>query len=204
MKKINTRQILLEVSEKIFAESGFEGASTRRITLEAGVNISTINYYYGSKELLYSAIFMYRLTEMNSTLSNRLKDKEPGVVKKLNRFIDEYFYLLKSNLHFLKLMRRELCEVQKSSVKTLIVTEITKNSKILYKLIDQGIRQNVFRPVNLPMIVLTTFTLLFQIVAESPIAESMLQYDKFDIEWNTRISDLKEFLFSILKANLAK
>lgn len=204
MKKINTRQILLEVSEKIFAESGFEGASTRRITLEAGVNISTINYYYGSKELLYSAIFMYRLSEMNSTLSDRLRDKESGVVKKLNRFIDEYFSLLKSNLHFLKLMRRELCEVQKSSVKALIVTEITKNSKILYKLIDQGIRQNVFRPVNLPMIVLTTFTLLFQIVAESPIAESMLQYDKFDIEWNTRISDLKEFLFSILKANLAK
>jgi len=199
MEKINTRQLLLEVSERVFAESGFEGASTRRITVEAGVNIATIKYYYGSKELLYAAIFNYRIAELNTALASRLKNNTAGTVKKLNTFIDEYAKLLKVNIYFLRLLHRELCSFNKSSLKTSIITDLTKNSKMLYKLIEQGIAGKVFRKVNLPMAVLTVFSLLFQIVAGTPIAESMLQYEKFDIDWQERVEDLKGFILSILK-----
>lgn len=52
----NAEQKIIEVATKLFAKNGFEGASTRDICKEAGVNISLISYYFGGKEGLYKKI----------------------------------------------------------------------------------------------------------------------------------------------------
>lgn len=52
----NTEQKIVEVATKLFAEDGFEGASTREICKQAGVNISLISYYFGGKKELYEKI----------------------------------------------------------------------------------------------------------------------------------------------------
>ena len=50
-----TRQRLLEAAEEIFAEKGFEAATTREICERAGVkNIGAINYHFQGKERLYA------------------------------------------------------------------------------------------------------------------------------------------------------
>lgn len=62
MKKQDTkpsaaaRDKLLQAAIKIFGQYGFEGASTRQLAREAGVNISAIPYYFTSKEGLYEAV----------------------------------------------------------------------------------------------------------------------------------------------------
>lgn len=50
---------LLEAAIRIFAAHGFEGASTRMLVKEAGVNISAIPYYFGGKEGLYEAVLRH-------------------------------------------------------------------------------------------------------------------------------------------------
>lgn len=52
----NAEQKIIEVATRLFAKNGFEGASTRDICKEAGVNISLISYYFGGKEGLYRKI----------------------------------------------------------------------------------------------------------------------------------------------------
>ena len=49
---------LMTVAEKLFAEKGFHGTSTRDLARESGMNISLISYYFGNKEGLYKAILM--------------------------------------------------------------------------------------------------------------------------------------------------
>ncbi|HEV8014858.1 MAG TPA: CerR family C-terminal domain-containing protein [Stellaceae bacterium] len=49
------RRILLAAIE-VFAEEGYEGASTRSLAGRAGVNAPAIQYYFGSKEGLYRAV----------------------------------------------------------------------------------------------------------------------------------------------------
>ncbi len=51
-----TRARILEAALELFASSGFEGASTRTIAEQAGVNLPAIQYYFGSKEGLYRAV----------------------------------------------------------------------------------------------------------------------------------------------------
>ena len=50
-----TRQRLLEVAIRVFAERGFDGARTRDIAKEAKTNPISIAYYFGNKQGLYSA-----------------------------------------------------------------------------------------------------------------------------------------------------
>lgn len=51
-----TKERILEAAEEVFAERGFEGASTREIAAKAQVNISSLHYHWASKDALYIAI----------------------------------------------------------------------------------------------------------------------------------------------------
>ena len=49
----NTRDTILEVARRLFAERGYDGASVRRIAESAGVDPAMINHHFGSKEQLF-------------------------------------------------------------------------------------------------------------------------------------------------------
>ncbi len=53
----NARTCLVMAALKIFAEKGFEAATTRSICELAGANISAIRYYFGDKAGLYRAAY---------------------------------------------------------------------------------------------------------------------------------------------------
>jgi AcrR family transcriptional regulator len=48
-----TRDRLLDAAGRIFAEKGFDCATIRSISTLAGVNIASVNYYFGDKANLY-------------------------------------------------------------------------------------------------------------------------------------------------------
>jgi AcrR family transcriptional regulator len=50
------RAELLEAAYEVIAEKGLEGLRTRDIAARAGVNISTLHYYFGTKEALIVAL----------------------------------------------------------------------------------------------------------------------------------------------------
>jgi TetR/AcrR family transcriptional regulator, regulator of cefoperazone and chloramphenicol sensitivity len=53
MNKDDTRSRILNAAGPVFAEKGYEAATVRDICNAAGVNVASINYYFGSKERLY-------------------------------------------------------------------------------------------------------------------------------------------------------
>ena len=54
-----TRQRLLEAAGEVFAERGFRAATVRDICQRATANIAAVNYYFGDKERLYTAVLQY-------------------------------------------------------------------------------------------------------------------------------------------------
>lgn len=59
----SSKERILDVAEKLFADRGFHGTSVREITSLAGVNLSAVGYYFGSKEGLYLAVYRERFVE---------------------------------------------------------------------------------------------------------------------------------------------
>lgn len=52
----NTREIILDAAEKLFAEKGFSGVAVRDISDASGVSQSLIHHYFGSKNALYDEV----------------------------------------------------------------------------------------------------------------------------------------------------
>lgn len=69
----STRERILDVAERLFAEQGFHVATLRQITQEAGANLAAVNYHFGSKEALKLAIFRRRLDGLNAARLERLE-----------------------------------------------------------------------------------------------------------------------------------
>lgn len=49
----DTRESILEVARRLFADKGFDATTVRAIAAEAGVDPAMINHYFGSKEELF-------------------------------------------------------------------------------------------------------------------------------------------------------
>jgi len=60
-----TRNMVFAAAERLFAVHGFQKVSVRDITAEAGVNLASVNYHFGSKDALLLEIFRRRTAELN-------------------------------------------------------------------------------------------------------------------------------------------
>ena len=60
-----TKGRILDAAERLFADSGYAATSLRDITGEADVNLASVNYHFGSKEALLSAILERRFRPIN-------------------------------------------------------------------------------------------------------------------------------------------
>lgn len=64
----HTRRRLLDAGIELFAELGYERASTRVIARRAGVSLPALQYYFGGKEGLYRACAQYITEDVRSRL----------------------------------------------------------------------------------------------------------------------------------------
>jgi len=63
-----TRAKLIHAAVRVFGERGYEGASTREIASEAGVNAPALQYYFDNKEGLYLACMAFILDRVKEQL----------------------------------------------------------------------------------------------------------------------------------------
>ena len=76
----DTKTRILDAAEALFMEHGFEATSLRQLTSTAGVNLASVNYHFGSKEELFTAVLTRRLDPMNQERIELLEraEKEAG------------------------------------------------------------------------------------------------------------------------------
>src|ERR1700760_979591 len=106
--KIDKKDHILDVAEKIFSEMGYDGASTRLISGEAGVNMAMLNYYFGSKEGLFLAVFDRTITNFQNILQNLGNDDSMSSWDKMERYIELYSERVVNNNCFQKLLYQEM------------------------------------------------------------------------------------------------
>ncbi len=71
------RELLLDAAERLFAERGYNGVSTRQIAEAASVNLGSIPYYFGNKENLLKEVIERRAVP-------ELEDRAAGVRRVLD------------------------------------------------------------------------------------------------------------------------
>lgn len=166
MEKIDKRSRILEAATKLFAELGYEGASTRQIAKEAGANMAMINYYFGSKEGVFMEIMTQRIQSFKEELDNINKDNLTGM-EKLLRVVEGYALRILSNHSFHRMMQRELLLSQRPEMFIKVKDAKAENLLIFENIISTGIADGSFRPIDVRMLIATVMSTISN-VALSP------------------------------------
>ena len=85
---LTTRERILNASEALFAELGFDGVSLRMITQRAGVELALANYHFGPKTDLFLAVVERRALELNE--ARRAALESLGPIPALEDLIDAF------------------------------------------------------------------------------------------------------------------
>ncbi len=62
----DTKARILDATEKLFIEVGYEATSLRQVTSRAIVNLAAVNYHFRSKEIMMQSVLGRRLDPLNT------------------------------------------------------------------------------------------------------------------------------------------
>lgn len=140
---ISKEENILFAAEKLFAEKGFPGTSTREISKAANVNISMISYYFGSKEKLYEKLVEYRMKEGQFFSKELLERTDINEWEKVERIVDQFAGRVRHHKMFFRIMQREQLYSDNPQIveflKETKLSFITMYSKILESGLEKGI-----------------------------------------------------------------
>jgi AcrR family transcriptional regulator len=176
--KIDKKDHILDVAERVFSDHGFDGASTRMISGEAGVNMAMLNYYFGSKEGLFLAIFERKISSFQELLQNIGSDGSMSSWDKLAKCIDNYVERIIVNNCFQKLINRELAMNKRWDLTDKITEILMVNVYEVKKIFDEGINNGTFnKDTDVQLATATMFGTKNYIINTPHISSLMLGHD---------------------------
>lgn len=203
--KIDKKDHILDVAERVFSEMGFDGASTRMISGEAGVNMAMLNYYFGSKEGLFLAVIERKITDFQNILQILGNDESISSWGKIESYIDIYGERVVNHNCFQKLLYQELTMNRRTELAEKIRNMLMKSVSELFRIIQEGMDNGEFhKDTDMQLIVSTLYGTKNFILNTPLMSSTMLGYDIQDEkvleeQFKPRI---KKYLKTLLKAYL--
>ncbi|SDP88555.1 transcriptional regulator, TetR family [Mucilaginibacter sp. OK268] len=203
--KIDKKDHILDVAERVFSEMGFDGASTRMISGEASVNMAMLNYYFGSKEGLFLAVIERKITYFQNILQILGNDESISSWGKIESYIEIYGDRVVNNNCFQKLLYQELTMNRRTELAEKIRNILMKSVSELFRIMQEGIDNGEFRKdTDMQMVVSTLYGTKNFILNTPLMSSTMLGYDIQDEkvleeQFKPRI---KKYLKNLLKAYL--
>ena len=204
-EKIDKKDHILDVAERIFSDMGFDGSSTRMISGEAGVNMAMLNYYFGSKEGLFLAIFERKISSFQALLQTIGNDESMSSWDKLASCIDNYVERIIVNNCFQKMINREVSMNKRWDLTDKITEILMVNVLELKKIIEEGIKNGSFsEDSDIQLSIATIFGTKNYIMNMPHISSLMLGHDIRDEQFleDKLKPRVKTYMKKLLKAYL--
>jgi AcrR family transcriptional regulator len=72
----DTKSKIIDAAERLFADQGYSATSLRQIIAEAGVNLASVHYHFGSKEELLHELILRKAGPVNEKRMALLEEHE--------------------------------------------------------------------------------------------------------------------------------
>ncbi|AWK02945.1 TetR family transcriptional regulator [Flavobacterium crocinum] len=98
-KKIDasTEEKIIEAARKVFTEKGYAATRTRDIAEEAGLNLALLNYYFRSKEKLFSLVMAEKVGQLFGIIAPIVNDDKTTLQEKIELIVPAYLNVLLQN-----------------------------------------------------------------------------------------------------------
>jgi AcrR family transcriptional regulator len=198
---ISKEENILFAAEKLFAEKGFEGTSTREIAKSANVNISMISYYFGSKEKLYEKLVEYRVNEGQFFSKDILERTDINEWEKMEKIVEQFSGRVRDHKCFYRIMQREQLYTENPQI-----VEFLKQTKMGFismysRVLESGLKKGIFTK-NPPIYLLhaTVSGTLFYASNAKEIYQEFLNNNETDEVFDEKYyTELKNHIIYLLK-----
>ena len=180
-QQLRRRQEIFEAAVHLFLEKGFPETSMREIADAAGIGKSTLYDYFATKDDILISFFEHELESINLR-ANNITQQDLPVEDKLRMILEAHLEYLLANKNF---YLRLTIEAQRLPLQSQQHIQASRHAyqDLICRLIEQGITEGVFRPVNPPLtmrIMLSALTPVVFTTRPSGTPQEMLR-SAFDI-----------------------
>lgn len=141
-----TRAALLRAATRLFAEVGFDGTTVEQIAAAAGVNKAMINYHFGGKDGLYTAILRESFTRLASEVA-RLRVAPGSAEQALRALIASVGGMLAAEPSLPAMMLREIL-AGGQRLDDALVAQMLSVFGATRDIVERGVRSRRFRRVD--------------------------------------------------------
>jgi TetR/AcrR family transcriptional regulator len=196
-----SRAAILRAAAQEFAEHGIAGARTDAIAREAKVNKALLYYYFKDKETLYGAVLDEAFSGLKTTVFRVLDGDQPPREKML-AYAGAYFDFIASNQMYPRLMQREMMrarEGQSDHIDKIIKNYIRPIFVRVGKLMQKGIADGEFRPVNPAHFVPSMVAMIVFYFSSAPMMQKIVGFNPLRPE---RIAERRAAVLDFISAAL--
>jgi len=173
----NTREryyAILQAAETLFGEKSYQGVSVEEIARKAGVAKGLINYHFGSKENL----LVHVLSKGTSTLFAQLDtitEKHDTARGKIKAAIEIYLTVASAGPALTRMAMMAVFEAAYSeSIRKLWLAFMEQNLNKFKGLVDEGIDQGEFKPVDSWLVTQLVMAMAFEVLRMATLRKEPL------------------------------
>ena len=210
MIDFNEKQLqIIETSERLFAQKGFDATSVRDIAEDAGINVAMISYYFGSKEKLMEAIFEAKIGKVQMRVEALLKDESLLPFDKMYTLIDEHIERVMHSQHFYRIMISEQLTNKNPAILQTVKQLKVRNAELISQLIKEGQQKGFFKKKVDVVLMLNTMlgTVWQSIISKEHYREftnsQLLSDEEYENQLKKKLSTHIKTLFKAILTNEA-
>ena len=188
----NTEQKILEAAEKVFLQSGYDGARMQEIADEAGINKAMLHYCFKNKELLFQAVFMNAFGQLAPKI-NDIFISQDSIFDKIKKFTNSYISFVMLNPYLPQFIIQEMNN-NPEFVMSFLKNENRPDPTLLIVQIEKEIENGIIKPINpkhllMNMISMTVFPFAAQMMVKGMLQISDTEFNQMMEERKTSIAE---------------
>jgi TetR/AcrR family transcriptional regulator len=198
--KNTTRDKLIETAKELFLTKGVDRVGVREIAAKAGINLSLMNYYFRSKEILFETIFENLINENAVELRNILDSNLP-LDEKIKQYVNKYIDILLADpllvSFVLSVIHRNYDKIGKSKVMVNLY-----NTDVFINQLKNEIEAGRIKPIDPEQFFISMISLILFPFAIKPF---IIDRNKFDVKSMEKfLMDRKQVTYYILINSIKK
>jgi len=170
---VATRAALTGAATQLFGERGFDGVRVEHIARRAGVNKAMISYHFGGKQGLYGAILEDLFSGINADLES-VTASAGAADHRLREVVKTIAAQSRRHPGFPAMLIREVISGGRHLDDSML-PRILSVFQVVRGIVEAGVREGTFRPVDPVLTHLTIIGSLFFFFATAPMRARMMR-----------------------------
>jgi AcrR family transcriptional regulator len=190
---MNTREKIMEVAGRLFAEHGFDGVSVRDIIEKAGVNLGAVTYHFSSKEALFAEIVGQKIMLLKDAGEEMLKSRKTPE-DKLRALLEVQASQILHEDPGLKVLFAESLAGGRRLPKEA-VDAMSWGNRMFAEIVREGVKKGVFRKCDVECAAWSFFGMLSAYMLYQPLINKVAGGGKYPRRYVKRAVDAAMDIF---------